>query len=304
MQRTQRIVPCLWFDKGAKEAADFYTSLLPNSEVTSQTVIHNTPSDDADVVIFTVAGFEFMALGAGPFFKPNPSISFMLNFDPSQDSEAKTRIDEVWNKLVEGGRILMPLDTYDWSERYGWVEDRYGFSWQLILTDPEGEERPLVVPTLLYTKGSFGKAEEASDFYISLLKDSKRGITAPYPSESGPEYEGKVMFTDFKLWGVWFAAMDGGSEHDFAFSEGVSLMIYCDTQEEMDALTNALSAVPEAEQCGWIKDKYGVSWQIVFKGVDEMLETTDEAAKARYTAAMLEMKRLDKAALERAFKGE
>ncbi len=304
MQRTQRIVPCLWFDKEAREAAEFYTSLLPDSEVKSTVVIHNTPSDDADVVIFTMAGFEFMALGAGPFFKPNPSISFMLNFDPSQDPEAKTRIDEVWNKLIEGGKVLMPLDKYPWSERYGWIEDKYGFSWQLILTNPEGEERPRVVPSMLFTKGAYGKAEEASDLYISLLKDSKRGTIMRHPAESGPEVEGKVMFTDFKLWGVWLAAMDGGSEHDFAFSEGVSLMIYCDNQEEMDELTNALSAVPEAEQCGWIKDKYGVSWQIVFVGVDEILASDDEAAKARYTEAMLKMKRLDIAELERAVKGE
>lgn len=300
----QRIVPHLWFDKEAKEAAEFYTSLLPDSKVNAVTTIHNTPSDDCDIVMFELMGCPFMAISAGPYFKPNPSISFMLNFDPSQDPEAKTRIDEVWNKLIEGGKALMPLDKYPFSERYGWVEDKYGFSWQLILTDPEGEERPRVIPSLMFTKEAYGKAEEASDHYISVFKDSKRGAIMRYPAESGPELEGKVMFTDFMLWGTWLAAMDGGEEHAFAFNEGVSLMIYCDTQEEMDEHTNALSAVPEAEQCGWIKDKYGVSWQVVYSGMDEMLATTDEAAKDRYTQAMLKMKRLDVAELKRAFRGE
>ena len=115
---TQKIVPHLWFDREAKEAAHFYCSVFPDANVTSTTTLHNTPSGDCDVVSFRLWGYSFMAISAGPLFKFNPSVSFMVNFDPSQDKDAKTRIDEVWAKLSEGGKVLMPLDKYPFSEHY------------------------------------------------------------------------------------------------------------------------------------------------------------------------------------------
>ncbi len=211
----QKINPHLWFDKEAKEAATFYTSVFPNSKITKTSVITDTPSGDCDVVSFDIMGMSFQSISAGPLFKFNPSISFMINFDPSQDPDAKTRIDEVWGKLSEGGKVLMPIDAYPYSERYGWIEDKYGVSWQLILTNPEGEERPLVIPSIMYTGEVCGKAEEASDFYLSVFKDSKRGELARYPSGMEPDKEGTVMFTDFKLENQWFAAMDSAQKHDF-----------------------------------------------------------------------------------------
>ncbi|MGH7457348.1 MAG: VOC family protein, partial [bacterium] len=159
----QKIIPHLWFDKEAKEAAEFYTSVFPDSKVTNLTTLHDTPSGDCDIVSFELWRYSFMAISAGPLFKFNPSISFMVNFDPSQDKDAKSRIDAVWTKLSEGGKVLMPLDKYPFSERYGWVEDKYGLSWQLILTNPEGEERPIIIPSLMFVGNVCGKAEEASD---------------------------------------------------------------------------------------------------------------------------------------------
>ena len=138
----QKIIPHLWFDKEVKEAAEFYTATFPDSKLTHVTTIHNTPSGDCDIVSFELWGYRLMGISAGPLFKFNPSISLMVNFDPSQDKDAKTRIDKVWEKLSAGGNILMPLDKYPFSERYGWVQDRYGLSWQLILTNPEGEQSP------------------------------------------------------------------------------------------------------------------------------------------------------------------
>jgi predicted 3-demethylubiquinone-9 3-methyltransferase (glyoxalase superfamily) len=102
------------------------------------------------------------------------------------------------------------------------VEDKFGVSWQLILTNPEGEERPIIVPSLMFVGDNTGKAEEASDFYLSVFKDSKRGALARYPAGMEPDKEGSVMFTDFKLLGQWFVAMDSAQKHDFAFNEGIS----------------------------------------------------------------------------------
>lgn len=299
----QTITPHLWYDKEAKEAAEFYTTLFPNSKITNVTTLHDTPSGDSEVVSFTVLGHAFMAISAGPHFKFNPSISFMVNFDPSQDPEAATRIDAIWAKLVDGGKVLMPLDTYPFSERYGWVQDKYGLSWQLILTNPEGEERPLIIPALLFVGDMCGKAEEASEFYLSVFKHAQRGAIARYPAGMEPEREGTVMFTDFKLEGHWFAAMDSAQQHDFAFNEAISFMVHCDTQAEIDYYWEALSAVPEAEQCGWLKDKYGISWQIVPTAMDKMLSSGDQEQIARVTEAFLKMKKFDLAELTRAYQG-
>src|SRR5687767_11524919 len=101
----QKITSHLWFDKEAREAADFYVSVFGNnSRVKNLATLHNTPSGDTDIVTFEIWGYEFQAISAGPLFKFTPSISFMVNFDPSQHEDAKTRIDEVWGKLAEGGQ--------------------------------------------------------------------------------------------------------------------------------------------------------------------------------------------------------
>jgi predicted 3-demethylubiquinone-9 3-methyltransferase (glyoxalase superfamily) len=231
----QKIVPHLWFDTEAKEAAEFYTSIFPNSKITSAATLHNTPSGDADIISFEVWGYSFMAISAGPLFKFNPSISFMVNFDPAQDKDAKNRIDEVWSKLSDGGQVLMPLDTYPFSERYGWIQDKYGLSWQLILTNPEGEARPPIIPSLMFVGDVCGKAQEATDFYLSVFKNSKRGTVAHYPQGMEPDKEGTVMFTDFLLEGQWFSAMDSARMHDFGFNEAVSLLVHCDDQKEIDS---------------------------------------------------------------------
>jgi predicted 3-demethylubiquinone-9 3-methyltransferase (glyoxalase superfamily) len=300
----QKIIPHLWFDTEAKEAAEFYTSLLPNSEITNLTTLHNTPSGDSDIVSFKLWGYSFMAISAGPLFKFNPSISFMVNFDPAQDPEAKTRIDAVWARLIEGGQALMPLDQYPFSERYGWVQDKYGVSWQLILTDPAGEVRPPIVPALMFVGEVAGKAEEATDFYLSVFEDAKRGALSRYPAGMAPDKEGTIMFTDFQLEGQWFVAMDSAHKHDFAFNEAVSLLVHCDSQAEIDYYWEKLSAAPEAEQCGWLKDKYGVSWQIAPQAMDEMMGKGTPEQIDRVTQAFLPMKKLDLAKLKAAYEGE
>jgi predicted 3-demethylubiquinone-9 3-methyltransferase (glyoxalase superfamily) len=197
----------------------------------------------------------------------------------------------------------MPLDRYPFSERYGWVQDRHGLSWQLILSDPKGEPRPDIVPSLLFTGPVVGRAEEASDFYISVFEGSRRGITARYPKGMEPDQEGTIMFTDFALGGQWFAAMDSAREHEFGFNEAVSLLIPCQTQQEIDYYWDKLSADPAAEQCGWLKDEYGVSWQVHATPLEEMLTRGTPEQAARVTQAFLQMKKFDIEKLREAFAG-
>ncbi|MEN9327690.1 MAG: hypothetical protein RI947_498 [Candidatus Parcubacteria bacterium] len=295
----KQLVPHLWFDKQAKEAAEFYTSLFPKSKINNVNTIHDTPSGDCDIVSFELLGQSFMAISAGPVFKLNPSVSFMVNFDPSRDSHATGQIDKIWNALSEGGKVLMPIQEYPFSKRYGWIQDKYGVSWQLILTNPDGEKRPEIVPSLLFTQDHAGKAEEAMNFYLSVFKDSKKGTIMRYPAGMEPDKEGTVMYEDFKLWDTWFAAMDSAQKHEFSFNEAVSFIVNCDTQEEIDYYWEKLSAVPESEQCGWLKDKYGVSWQVVPAGMEEFMNTKDKKKAEMVTQAFLKMKKIDIATLKK-----
>ena len=125
----QKIVPHLWYDKEAKEAALFYISLFDKSKLLNVTVIENTPSGDSEFVSFELAGQQFKAISAGPYFKFNPSISLMVACYSVEEVNTK------WNALLEGGTELMPLGEYPFSKWYGWVQDRFGLSWQLMLID-------------------------------------------------------------------------------------------------------------------------------------------------------------------------
>lgn len=300
MSLVQPITPHLWYDKEAREAADFYCSLFPNSGVTSVTTLSGTPSGDCDVVSFVLAGHPFMAISAGPHFKFNPSISFMLHFDPRVDAHARENLDAAWDKLIEGGKALMEIGEYPFSQRYGWVQDRYGLSWQLILAKPEGPPRPFIMPSLLFTGEAAGKAEPAAEYWRSVFDDAQAGTLARYPEGSSPDKPGTVMYSDFALDDDWFVAMDSAHAHGFAFNEAISFLITCRDQAEIDRYWQALSHVPQAEQCGWCKDKFGVAWQITSSLVEEVMQSGDRARIDRLTAAFLKMKKVDVAALEQA----
>lgn len=317
MKRTQQhLVPCVWFDDQAHEAARFYKRVFPDVVIgpidhydKASSEASGKPAGSILTVEFTIGGFEIVALNGGPGFTPNPSISFMVNFDPirfggaDHKGEAKAKLDEAWNQLIVGGSVLMPLGEYPFCEWYGWVQDSFGVSWELMLTDPEGDPRPFIVPSLMFAGDVCGKAEEASERYMSVFGDSERGLIARYPAGMEPDTEGTVMFTDFRLGNTWCAVMDSAHEHNFGFSEAISLMVMCETQAEIDRYWEALSADPASEQCGWLKDVYGVSWQIVPNRLNELLRDPDPARSGRAMSAMLEMKKLDIGQLERAVEG-
>jgi len=298
-----KITPHLWFDNNANEAAEFYVSAFPDSAITSVGVIRDTPSGDCDILSFELSGQPLMAINAGPLFKFNPSVSFMVNFDPSRDTGARAHLDRLWEKLSHGGDALMPLDAYPFSQRYGWVQDKYGLSWQLILANPDGDERPSIIPALMFTGSVAGRADEAIDFYCLVFRDSKRGVTVRYSSGMEPEREGTIMFADFFIGNTWLAAMDSRPVHDFTFNEAISLLIPCASQAEIDDYWHKLSADPQAEQCGWLKDKYGLSWQVMPAAMGEMMSKGTPEQLARVTKAFLSMKKFDLGRLQQAYDG-
>lgn len=292
----KKITTHLWYDKEATEAAAFYTAVLPGS-ITNTTTIHNTPSGDCDIVSFELAGRCFQAISVGPFFKFTPALSFLVA------CQTKEEVNDLWNRLGEGGTPLMPLDSYPFSERYGWTRDRYGLSWQ-IMYNGGTEVKQKITPVLLFVGKVYGKAEEAMRFYTSVFSDGRVGDIAHYVDGEAPNIQGTVKYGTFSIGDDDFAVMDGVMEHPFTFNEAVSLIVSCKDQEEIDYYWGKLSAVPEAEQCGWLKDKYGVSWQIVPARMDEMMADNDPQRVARVTQAFLKMKKFNLAELEKAYQGK
>jgi len=283
----QKISPHLWFDKEAREASEFYTSIFKDSRIKNTTTLHNTPSGSVDLVTIELSGQEFRLISAGPLFKFNPSVSFLVA------CKTKDEVDALWKRLSERGTALMELGEYPFSERYGWTQDRYGLSWQVMFAG-EREIKQKITPTLMFVGDMCGKAEEAIQLYTSVFRRSKVGDILR-------EKEGIVKHAAFTLEGQDFAAMDSEREHKFAFNEAISFMVHCDKQEEIDHYWGKLSAVPGAEQCGWLKDKYGLSWQVVPSVLGEMLQDKDPKRIARVTEAVLKSKKFDIEALKKAY---
>jgi predicted 3-demethylubiquinone-9 3-methyltransferase (glyoxalase superfamily) len=277
------IFPCLWFDNQAKEAADFYCNAFSNSSITSENPM---------VVIFELEGKKFMGLNGGPIFKINPSISMLVTYSTNAE------IETLWKKLSAGGSALMPLDKYAWSELYGWVKDKYGMTWQLMKGDlPAGA--PKITPSFLFANEQYGRAEEAIQFYTSIFPHSSIQNLQHYQAGEQQE-EGKLMFGQFSLNQNMFSAMDGPGDHQFKFNEALSLVVNCETQDDIDFYWNKLTEGGEESMCGWLKDKFGVSWQIVPVILSKLM--SDPEKSPRVIKAFMQMKKFDIEALEKRLK--
>lgn len=143
-----------------------------------------------------------------------------------------------------------------------------------------------------------GNAEDAVNHYVSIFKNSKILSVSRY-GDAGPRPKGTVMVVAFELEGQEFLALNGGPQ--FKFTEAVSLLVDCDTQKEVDELWSKLSAGGKEQPCGWLKDKFGLSWQIVPSTLGKLMEDKDPEKSKRVMEAMLQMKKLDIARLERAY---
>lgn len=290
----QKITPFLWFDTQAEEAARFYTSLFPNSRVKMTVDYDNigpTLSETVTVVEFQLAGLDVTAMNAGPEFTFTPAISFFVGCDSADE------VDALFEKLSEGGEILMPLQAYPFSEKFAWVNDRFGLSWQLNLASDVQK----ITPFLMFVGEQHGKAEEAMRFYTSLFPNSAIEALQRFGPNSG-DMEGMVMHGRLTLHGQPFMALDGGLQHDFTFTEAISLYVDCQTQAEVDELWEKLTADGGEEQpCGWVKDRFGVSWQIVPKILNELMQDEDSEKARRVTEAMLKMTRIKIDELMRAY---
>ena len=271
--------PSLWFDGKAKDAAEFYCSIFTNAKISSSNPI---------VTMWEINEQKFMCLNGGPQFKPNPSISFFINCNTIEE------VDVYWNKLAIGAKIMMPLNKYDWSEYYGFLQDKFGFSWQLIKGNFDESDQK-IVPCFLFTDDKFGKAHEAIAFYTNTFSNSKILSESFYNEQEMPE-SGIVKHAKFNLDGYEFTAMDGAGNHNFAFNEALSFVINCDNQSQIDFYWNAFTSDGGQESmCGWCKDKFGVWWQVVPSNLGALMSHPEKGQQVMQ--AFLKMKKFDIEAL-------
>jgi predicted 3-demethylubiquinone-9 3-methyltransferase (glyoxalase superfamily) len=301
----QKITPFLWFDSQGEEAAKFYVSVFQKSRIGNVTRytkagfdVHHMAEGSVKTAEFEIEGIRFVALNGGPIFKFNPSISFLVACNQKEE------VDTLWSKLSQGGGpAIMDLRSYPMSERYGWLQDKYGLSWQIMLVK-DSVIKEKIVPTLMFSEGVSGKAEEAVNLYTTVFHNSAIDHIMRYGKGEEPDKEGTVRHAGFTLEGQEIAAMDSARVHNFTFNEAISFMVGCKTQKEIDRYWGRLTADGGQESvCGWLKDKFGVSWQVVPTVLNEMLRDSDPEKVARVTQAFLKMNKFDISKLRKAYRG-
>lgn len=292
----QRITPCLWFDHQAEEAAHFYTSLFPNSKIgtvarygESAAKASKQPKDSVMTVTFTLHGLDFMGLNGGAHFTFSPAVSLCVK------CKAKDEIDTLWAAFSDGGTVLMPLDTYPFSEKFGWITDKYGLSWQLLLVD----DTPGIAPLLMFVGDNAGKAEAAMNFYMAQFADTRVNHVSRYEEGDG-DTVGLIKHASFMLDGQEMMLLESTGPHPFTLVQGISFIVNCRDQAEIDKFWDGLSKGGAPNVCGWLGDKYGLPWQVVPTEMGTIMKQNDPKKQERVMAALLNMKKLDIAALKRA----
>ena len=299
----QKIVPCLFFENQAEEAMNFYTGIFRDGKVISISRYPDEPLRDwmagteglVLTAVFELAGYRFMALDGASQFSFTPAVSFFV------DCQDEAEIDTLWQALATDGTVLMPLQDYGFSPKFGWVQDRFGVSWQLKISSAAQS----IAPFLTFVGGQHGRAEEAIDLYTSLFTDSSI-VEMYHYGDDGEGEPGTVQYAQFQLEGQTFHTSDAderGGPHEFAFNEAISFHVECADQAEVDRLWTALSVVPEAEVCGWLKDRFGVSWQIIPTALIGYMDDADKSRTRRVMDVMLEMKKIDTEPLQKAYEG-
>ena len=295
----KNISTCLWFDNQVEEAFALYSTVFQDVKKLSSTnhtvgTASRTGQTVGSVMTlkFEIEGYKFLGMNGGPRFQMNPSISFYV----SCTSEAE--VDERFEKLSNGGRVLMPLNKYPFSARYGWVIDKFGVPWQLNFV----EDAAPIIPAIMYTGEQNGKAEEAMKYYTSIFKNSEILELHRYLEGEG-NIEGLVKHAKFSLDGQKIIAMDGGASPPSQFNEALSQVVSCETQSEIDEFWTKLSKDGQPGQCGWLKDKYGVWWQIVPGVLAHLMDGVDETCTRNVAEAMMTMTKLDIEKLQAAAAG-
>jgi predicted 3-demethylubiquinone-9 3-methyltransferase (glyoxalase superfamily) len=286
-----KIEPCLWFDHQAEEAAAFYATVFPHAEIgktarygESGSEVSGQKKGSVMTVMFQIENMKMMGLNGGDYFKFSPGISFFVW------CETEKEIDEMWSKLSKGGPTYFELKQYPWAPKYGWCTDKFGVSWQLMLQKHPNK----IAPAIHFSGKNLGKAAEAVQFYTKTFKNSKAGSLSLDPQTN------YLLHGTFFLNETEFVMMEGPSPATHEITQATSFMISCKNQEEVDHYWETLSMGGEIQQCGWLRDKYGVAWQVIPEVMSELMSSKNPGQSEKVMKAMLTMKKLDIQKLEAA----
>lgn len=292
----QKITPFYWFDSNAEEAANFYTSIFPNSKINGLShynkafeEVSGKPAGSVSVVDFNLNGQQFLALNGGSYYKLTPAVSMFVQVDTEEDAEA------IWNKLAEGAFVMMEFQQYPFAKKFGWLADKFGVSWQIIACGIPMH----ISQCMMFTQGNVGKAEEAAKYYVDVFSkapgtgwsNSKIEDLARYAEGEG-DVVGYIKHGALTLAGETFKIMESSGPHKFGFSQATSFTVNVDTQEEVDYFYDTFAKDGEAQPCGWVLDKYGMAWQITPTILPKLTMGADEAKADKAAKAMFGMTKI------------
>ena len=271
----EKITPCLWFNGDAKEAAALYCSAFSAARITSQSPF---------VTGIEIGGQHITLLDGGPQYRPNASISFYVG------CETIAEFDQIWDALSASGTVVAAPASTPWSDRYGYVTDKFGVAWQLGVQAARDITQK-VTPYFMFTGNQYGKAEEAIKLYSTVFKGaSVAGDAVRYGKNDAGEHAGYVRHVEMNLLNQKFMLADV-AEGAVGFTEGVSLTVHCESQEEVDYYWTKLTQGGKESMCGWLKDRFGVSWQIIPTVLTKLMSDPSKAGKA--AKAFMTMRKLD-----------
>jgi len=246
------IHPCLWLDGRAREAAYFYASVFPGAQILGKA---------PPMIAIDVGGMKMSLLDGGPGIEADPSISFLYRCD----SEAE--IASIWKALTAEGKVRIELGASASGPRRGWAEDKFGTNWRLAL----GASPQKVRPALAFAGEARGRAEGAMRFYASIFNDSRIGGVSRSKPGRAPGAKGPAISGELYAGGTWLSLADSPQLEGSGFGRGISLVVICDTQGEIDYLWNKLGKGGSVGCSGWLADRYGVSWQILPRILEALL---------------------------------
>ncbi len=278
MMNKNKMACCLWIDGAPQETADFYLDIFDKSEQKRSLRfvedIHGRPGEIATIEL-NLAGSEFILLNGGPEFTPTPAISYVIN------CEDNTQLENVWQRLSADGTVLMEFQEYPEIGLFGWVEDRYGFSWQVKI----GEGAQSITPCIMFANERYEKAQEAVTEWLTIF-----GGGTDFRLLNDDQ---TTQLTGFHLYDQSFLTMDSPEEHKFGFSMANSFYIYCEDQDEIDRLWESVTNEGTEYPCGWMMDKFGISWQTVPRDLSDLLDDHHFEKAYQTTLALYKMKKID-----------
>lgn len=283
------IFPCLWFNGDGVEAAYFYTAIFGG------TITVDTPF----VLNIELLGQKLMLLNGGPQFQKNSSISLNVLFN---NREEYLKIE---NELKKDGTILKESIENE-SALNIWVCDKFGLTWQLTLLK-EDLPNQRIRPSFMFFNQNYGKARHAIDFYTSIFPNSGIDDVLNFEEESSEnEIAARTKQACFRIDNYTLECSDSSENYPFTFSEAISMVVLTDNQEETDSYWNGLcSGGGQESRCGWLKDPYGISWQIVPKVLIELMNDVKNPEKAqRVMMALSSMTKIVIKDLENAYHAE